>query len=56
MRPSAASDEQECRRLWTAYLDQYETAVTGGYQTTCSRLHSQGEFEPNGFIEEAVCR
>ncbi|WP_245318400.1 MULTISPECIES: hypothetical protein [unclassified Mesorhizobium] len=41
IRPIAASDEQEWRRLWTALLRN---------QTTFSRFVSEGEFKPNGFI------
>jgi Acetyltransferases len=51
VRPVVASDEQEWRRLWTAYLEFYETGVTENtYRTTFDRLLAEGEFEPNGFI------
>ncbi len=39
LRPIQASDEVEWRRLWTAYLDFYESSVTEEvYTTTCARL------------------
>lgn len=44
-------DHAEWRRLWTAYLEFYETRVSDDvYQSTWKRLFSQGEFEPKGFI------
>lgn len=44
-------DEAEWRRLWTAYLEFYETSVPEEvYSTTFERLLGDGEFEPNGFI------
>lgn len=53
IRPLARSDETEWRRLWTAYLDFYETSVSEEvYRTTFDRLTSDGEHEFSGFIAE----
>lgn len=53
IRPLAASDETEWRRLWTSYLDFYETAVTEEvYQTAFSRLISDEPGEFHGLIAE----
>ncbi len=39
IRPLTAADEADWRRLWTGYLDYYETAVTEDvYKTTFARL------------------
>ena len=48
IRPLVASDELEWRRMWTAYLEFYETSVEEEvYQTSFSRLLSgdAGEFQ-----------
>ena len=51
IRRIEAGDEAEWRRLWTAYLEFYETSVSEDvYRTTFERLLGEGEFEPNGFI------
>lgn len=51
IRPLEQSDHAEWRRLWTAYLAFYETSVAEEvYETTWKRLHTEGEFEPNGFV------
>lgn len=51
IRPIEASDQPEWRRLWTSYLEFYETSVPEEvYQETFRRLISEGEYEPNGFI------
>ena len=51
IRRIEAADEAEWRRLWTAYLEFYETSVPEDvYRTTFARLLGDGEFEPNGFI------
>ena len=51
IRRIEAGDEAEWRRLWTAYLEFYETSATEDvYQTTFARLLGDGVFEPNGFI------
>ena len=47
VRPPTAGDEAEWRRLWTAYLDFYETKLPEEtYALTWKRLHTEGEFEP----------
>ena len=39
IRPLTAADEADWRRLWTGYLEYYETAVTEDvYKTTFARL------------------
>lgn len=51
IRPIEASDQPEWRRLWTSYLEFYETSVPEEvYQETFRRLVNEGEYEPNGFI------
>ncbi len=51
VRPLEQSDQADWRRLWTAYLDFYQTKVSEDvYRSTWKRLFSQGEFEPKGFI------
>ena len=51
IRPLEASDHADWRRLWTAYLEFYETTVPEEvYSTTWKRLFESGEFEPKGFI------
>jgi GNAT superfamily N-acetyltransferase len=51
VRPLEQSDHADWRRLWTAYLEFYETTVLEEvYATTWERLFSAGEFEPKGFI------
>ncbi|RZS82142.1 ribosomal protein S18 acetylase RimI-like enzyme [Phyllobacterium myrsinacearum] len=51
VRPIAATDEPEWRRLWTAYLTFYETTVPEDvYRTTFARLLSGGEHEYRGFL------
>ena len=46
-----ASDEPDWRRLWTLYLEFYETSVTETvYQTTFARLLSGGPHEFRGLI------
>ena len=51
IRPIQASDEPEWRRLWTLYLEYYESAVEEVvYQTTFERLLSGEDNEFRGFI------
>jgi GNAT superfamily N-acetyltransferase len=51
VRPLEAADHAEWRRLWTAYLTFYETAVPEAvYACTWSRLFAEGAFEPRGFM------
>lgn len=51
VRPLEQSDHADWRRLWTAYLEFYETRVSEDvYRSTWKRLFSQGEFEPKGLI------
>lgn len=53
IRPLVKSDEAEWRRLWTGYLDFYETKVGEDvYRTTFDRLTSGDEHEYRGFIAE----
>lgn len=53
IRPVAASDAVEWRRLWTAYLEFYQATVPEEvYQTTFARLISGGSPEINGLIAE----
>lgn len=51
IRPLEKADNGDWRRLWTAYLDFYETKLPEEvYETTWQRLFTPGEFEPKGFI------
>ncbi|PZN48739.1 MAG: GNAT family N-acetyltransferase [Proteobacteria bacterium] len=51
VRPLQQSDHADWRRLWTAYLEFYETTVPEEvYRTTWERLFTAGEFEPKGFL------
>ncbi|MBN7762337.1 GNAT family N-acetyltransferase [Nitratireductor aquibiodomus] len=53
IRPLARSDEPEWCRLWTAYLEFYNTSVPEEvYATTWERLFDDGDYEPNGLIAE----
>ncbi|MEO0999084.1 MAG: GNAT family N-acetyltransferase [Pseudomonadota bacterium] len=54
IRPIAASDQSAWRRLWTGYLDFYETSVTEEvYETTFTRLLSGDAGEFRGLIAVA---
>ncbi|BDA85566.1 GCN5 family N-acetyltransferase [Aureimonas sp. SA4125] len=54
IRPLAASDKAEWRRLWTGYLAFYETSVSEEvYATTFARLLSGADNEYRGLIAEA---
>jgi GNAT superfamily N-acetyltransferase len=51
IRPLQPSDYADWRRLWTAYLDFYETTRAEEiYLKTWERLLGEGEFEPRGFL------
>jgi GNAT superfamily N-acetyltransferase len=51
IRPFQQGDHAEWRKLWTAYLDFYETKLPDEvYETSWKRLFSEGEFEPRGFL------
>ncbi|MBW3096567.1 GNAT family N-acetyltransferase [Pseudohoeflea coraliihabitans] len=50
IRPITKADEAEWRRLWTGYLDYYETQVANEvYQTTFARLLTGNDGSPNEF-------
>ena len=51
IRPLMAGDEADWRRLWTGYLDYYETRVPEAvYRTTFARLLSGADNEFRGFL------
>lgn len=51
IRPIEENDHDEWRRMWTAYLEFYQTSVPEEvYATTWKRLFDPGAYEPNGFI------
>ena len=51
VRPLEKSDQAEWRRLWTAYLDFYETRLPEEvYASTWERLFAPGPHEPRGWI------
>lgn len=53
IRPLRAADEADWRRLWTGYLDYYETSVPDGvYATTFARLLGNDPQDFNGLIAE----
>lgn len=53
IRPLAASDEAAWRRLWTGYLEFYESSVSPEvYGTTFRRLLSDDPHEFHGLIAE----
>ena len=53
IRPLTAADEPVWRRLWTGYLDYYETRVDEDvYVTTFARLMGDGPGDPNGLVAE----
>ena len=53
IRPLTAADEAEWRRLWTGYLEFYESAVSEEvYQTTFARLLDPAHTERCCFIAD----
>lgn len=51
IRPLQPADAAEWRRLWTAYLDFYETKLPEAvYASTWARLFAEGAYEPRGWI------
>ncbi|MDH3264393.1 MAG: GNAT family N-acetyltransferase [Paracoccaceae bacterium] len=51
IRSLTAADEPEWRRLWTGYLDYYETKVTEAvYASTFARLLTDDIREPRGLM------
>ena len=51
IRPLGPGDEADWRRLWTAYLEFYETTVPEAvYSTTFERLLGNAPYDPNGLI------
>lgn len=53
IRPLVAGDEAEWRRLWTAYLTFYESAVSEEvYQSSFARMLSGDDHEFHGLIAE----
>lgn len=53
IRPLEARDEAHWRRLWTGYLDYYQTTVADEvYATTFARLLSGAENEFRGLVAE----
>lgn len=54
IRPLQESDESEWRRLWTAYLECYETSVPEiVYSTTFERLLSNDPWMPSAIVAAA---
>ena len=53
IRPLRAADEDVWRRLWTAYLEFYETSVSEDvYRTTFARLLSNDPREFHGLLAD----
>ncbi len=53
IRPLAAADEAEWRRLWTGYLEFYEASVTEEvYRTTFARLLGDDAQDYHGLVAE----
>ena len=54
IRPLKESDETEWRRLWTAYLDFYESNVSETvYATTFARMLGDDPLMPSAFVASA---
>ena len=52
IRPLRAPDQAEWRRLWTGYLEYYQTSVTEEvYQTTFARLLGNDPQDFHGLVE-----
>ncbi len=53
IRPLRAEDEAEWRRLWTGYLEYYQTSVTDAvYRTTFARLLGDDAQDYHGLVAE----
>ena len=53
VRPLRAEDEADWRRLWTGYLEFYESAVSEEvYATTFARLLDPARVQQAGFVAE----
>ena len=53
IRPLAREDHAEWRRIWTLYLEFYETSVSEEvYETTWERLHTDDPNEFKCFVAE----
>jgi len=53
IRPLTAADEVEWRRLWTGYLEYYETSVPEDvYRTTFARLLGDDPQDYHGLVAE----
>ncbi len=53
IRRPVAEDEADWRRLWTGYLEFYETGVSEEvYRTSFARLLSEAEGDYHGFVAE----
>ncbi len=53
IRPLGAADEAEWRRLWTGYLEFYETSVTEQvYRTTFARLLGDDAQDYHGLVAQ----
>ena len=53
IRPLAAADELDWRRLWTGYLEFYETSVSEEvYRTTFARLLGDDAQDYHGLVAE----
>ncbi len=53
IRPLRAEDEAEWRRLWTGYLEYYETSVPEEvYRTTFARLLGDDPHDYHGLVAE----
>ena len=51
IRPVTAADESDWRRLWTAYLEFYESSVPEEvYRTTFARLLDPARTQQNGLL------
>ncbi len=57
IRPLTAADEADWRRLWTGYLEYYETALPEAvFASTFARLLSDDLREPRGLLALAAGR
>lgn len=51
IRPITPADAPHWRKLWTGYLEFYESSVSEAvYESTFARLFDPGTYEPNAFL------
>lgn len=57
IRPLQLADHEDWRRLWTAYLEFYETVLPEEtYQLSWKRLFTEGESSPGASSPSSTAR